>query len=370
VHERTYTRRLLASAVAGACAVTLLVWLWRSTDSAAAPARTSALAGSSQRLTPSTPSTSSAAGAAASSSRSKGPVVQAISVDKPSVCRGEENFVNVRATDADGGDANLRVSLLGTTAMGNRMPFRLYGTRGKALPRVLVQGTAGRELTADLPAVTIKDCAVEESAAIELIALGAATDDWRFVGRVTAGEFRAESYEWDFGDGTRVVSAEPEVIHSYRFRPQEKRYASFLITLTLRDARGELLHTSRAFGFSNPAFGRLVRGEVGVFSQRLAEKDGHEVIRLYHAYKAPVRLERVAVKVRSEDGRTEDAIGEYAAQDTIGLRSLSPGQPAEVTLALQSMRLPSTRPLRLVFEVTGSTSDGLPASGVFSAQVL
>ena len=299
------------------------------------------------------------------------PVIHAISVDKRSVCRGEENFVNVQAFEADGGDANLRVSLLGTTAMGMRMPFRLYGAPGEAVPRILVQGTGGGEVTAELPAVDVMDCETVQIAAIDLVALSASTDDWRFIARVGPGTFVPESYEWDFGDGTHLVSAEPQVLHSYRFRPQQKRYANFLIALTVRNKDGQTLRTSRALGFSNPAFSRFrLHGEVAIFSQRITQNDGQELIRLYHAYHAPVRIERVSLKVRSHDSRSEDLIGDYPAQETIGLGRLVPGKPAEVKLALANVDLATTRPLHLVFEVTGSTSDGIPASGVFSTQLL
>jgi len=41
----------------------------------------------------------------------------------------------------------------------------------------------------------------------------------------------------DFGDGTRATLSDPQVTHSYRFRPQDKRYSSFLVSLTIPDAR-------------------------------------------------------------------------------------------------------------------------------------
>jgi len=300
----------------------------------------------------------------------KAPTIHGISVDKQAVCRGEENFVNVRATGPDGSDAHLRVSLRGTSDVGSRIPFRLYSDSAAAMPRVLVEGRGGAEVTAPLPPVKVKNCEVQRTAAIELIALGASTNDWRFAARVTSGTFVPQSYEWDFGDGTHSVSTEAEIVHSYRFRSQDKRYSTFLIALTMRNSSGELLRTTRAFGIPNPAFGRLVRhGEVAVFAERRNQEGGQELTRLYHAYHAPVRIENVALKIRSQDGRREDFVGNYSPE-SIGVREVPPGEPAEVTLMLANMKLPDIRPLLLVFEVKGSTNDGIPASGIFSAQLL
>jgi hypothetical protein len=306
------------------------------------------------------------------------PVIHEISVDKQTVCRGEENFVNVRATGPDGSDAHLRVSLHGTSSVGTRIPFRLYADSAETGPKVLVEGRGGREVTAALPAVKVKDCDVERSAVIELSTVGASTNEWRFTSRVTSGTFQAQSYEWDFGDGARLATTDIEVVHSYRFRPQDKRYSNFLVTLTMRSASGELLHTTHALGLPNPAFGRLQRhGEVAVFAERLVTATGsdddeprEELTRLYHAYHAPVRIDRVVLKIRQQDGLREDVIGDYAPQESIGLRHILPSEPAEVKLALANMNVPSTRPLLLVFELTGATTDGVPASGVFSTQLL
>jgi len=308
---------------------------------------------------------------AAAAKRDDAPVIYEISVDKPFVCRGEENFVNVRAEGPDGSDAHLRVSLEGTSSVGSRIPFRLYSNGEENRPRVLVEGRGGKQVTAPLPAVKVNDCEVPQTAEIDLVALAASTNEWRFTGHVTGGAFKAESYEWDFGDGTRLVSADPAVVHSYRFRSQDKRYSNFLIALTMRRASGESLRTSRALGIANPAFGRLIRhGEVAVFSERRDEAGGQEFTRLYHAYHEPVRIEQVALRIRSLDGRTEDLVGNYSPQESIGVAQLLPGEPAQVRLALADMQLPSTRPLLLVFELKGSTTDGIPASGVFSTQLL
>jgi hypothetical protein len=378
MHERSYKTRMFWTFVVGFC---LTVWLW-SPWAATRREHTEAIVGASitprSAPTQSTPSTQWLApeylqgGAASTKPEHLGerPIIHEIVLDKQSVCRGEENFVNVRATGPDGSDAHLRISLRGTSSVGSRMPFRLYADGAKTNLQIVVRGRAGTEVTAPLPPLQINDCEVAQAGSIDVIALGASTDEWRFAARVSSGTFEAQSYEWDFGDGARLVSAESEVVHSYRFRPQNKRYSSFLVTLTMRDATGQLLHTTRALGFPNPAFGSLVRhGEVTVSAQRLDE-GGEELTRLYHAYHAPVRIERVTLMIRAPDGRSETIVGEFTPLESLGLRELLPGQPADVKLALANMDLPRNRPLLLVFRLSGSTTDGIRASGVFSMQVL
>jgi hypothetical protein len=298
------------------------------------------------------------------------PSIREIRLDKSSVCRGEENFVNVRAAGPTGDDAHLRISLSSTDGVGPRIPFRLYGAlASNDIPRVVVQGRGGAEVSAPLPPVEVKDCDADVVAKVDMQTIGIATDEWRFTAQVVSGRFTPESYDWEFGDGTQLTTRRAQVPHSYRLRQQTKRYSSFLISVTMRDASGAVVQASRALGMSNPAFGMLERhGEVALFSHRL-EEGGNEQVQLYHAYQEAVELERVQVRVRDEDSRSERPAGTFAAGNILGVERLIPGELSDVHLALAELKLPDARPLTLVFQVEGTSARGVPASGVFSTRL-
>jgi hypothetical protein len=298
------------------------------------------------------------------------PVVHEIKLDKDSVCRGELNFINVRASDADGSDAHLRIALTGTVDIGPRIPFRLYESlTADEMPRIKVEGSGLGEVFMPLPPLTVKDCDEPQLAQLDIRTVGASTDEWRFSTRVTRGEHAAVSYEWEFGDGTRETTREPTVTHSYRYRSQDKRYASFVTTVTLRDAHGKPLTATGLVSMSNPAFGLLHRhGEVAVFARRTEAADG-EHVQLYHAHHAPVKLERVAVRLRPVGGGAELPLGSFDAPEVLGIEHMIPGEPKEVLPQLGGLPLPDHRPLLLVFELSGTSTDSFPLNGMFSLLV-
>lgn len=365
---QTPTRRARSIIYAAALAVLWVAFLLPRSEqaqaitSASAPPAAPALA---KPLATAGPRARAFAGtpAAAIARNERAPTIHAIKLDKDSVCRGELNFANVYASGPDGGDAHLRIALTGDAGAGPRIPFRVF--EPETLPKVVVEGRGGARVEAPLPALQIRDCEEPRIAQVDAHVVGASTDEWKFTTRLTRGEFSAASYEWDFGDGSRETTREPWATHSYRYRSQDKRYSSFLVSVTVRDSNGGLLTTSKAVGLVNLAFGMLQRhGQVGVFARNLEQPDG-ERVELYHAHHSPVRLDRVAVSLHANGSSSGRQLGAFSALEVLGVEHLVPGEPKEAAPKLAAL-LPAERPAHLLFELAGASADGLPVVGTFS----
>jgi hypothetical protein len=312
------------------------------------------------------------------------PIIDAVTVDKTEVCRGEENFLNVKAHTGNGTDAFLTTTMRdpGSPAflMGReRIPFRLNEPIERPI-RVTVEGNMTSK-TIELPAIRVKDCVAPRQVLVHVQRTMAAMD------RVTlraellehppAGATEAfqplvpASYEWDFGDGQKQQTTTASTEHSYENREQNVRQSSFVATVTVKDGQGRAAQGATAIAFPNGAFARLRFKNEVVISIGVKEADPatktHEQIWLYHGYDKPVRIEDATLieLVRGDDGTIKETLRRpYSAEKLLGLSELPPGKSSTIR-DLTDLQPVAPEAVRHV-ELRGRSQDGKEASGAFT----
>lgn len=313
------------------------------------------------------------------------PIIDEVTVDKTAVCRGEENFINVKARTGNGSDAFLAAHFVDPTThrvlSGTRIPFRLEDMPER-LMEVIVEGRGGTTRVASVPHIDVKDCSVTRRLAVETARLAERPDRVAFVARVmeraagAAGPAVAamapSSYEWDFGDQSMLTTAGPEVEHSYESRDQSAAQSSFVVTVKAKDAAGNEVSGSRSVWFPNAGFLPLVMENrvaisVGVREANAAD-DAPEQIWLYHGYPSPVRIERVRVRETVLDApdqpERETMSRDYAPEALLGFSELPRGQ--SVTSRDLTALQPSAETAVRYVDIVGHAADGRPASGTFT----
>jgi hypothetical protein len=315
------------------------------------------------------------------------PLIDQLTVDKTEVCRGEENFLNVKARTSNGTDGFLAVHFQDPTThrvmSGTRIPFRLEAPPERAM-EVLVEGRGGAAKVGLVPHVEVKDCAVPRQIHVDVTRTAASPERVILAARVVERPPEKEtglapsrpleptSFEWDFGDGTALTTNAPETEHSYEGRDQSVAQSYFVVTVKARDGVGNDISGSKALWFPNLGFLPLVRQNRVVVSVGVREADPAagtpEQIWLYHGYSASVHIDRVTmhetVLDAPEQPERETMRREYRPEELLGFDELPPRQ-TRTTRDLTALQPSGDTAVRYV-EVVGHTTDGRTASGTFT----
>jgi hypothetical protein len=313
------------------------------------------------------------------------PIVDQLWLDKDSVCRGEENFINVKARTSNGTDAFVGIRFddptTGHVSAGTRIPFRLQAPPARELT-VFVEGKGGAAQVVALPPIEVKDCVAPRQITIESGRNANSPDRLALTARVTESapdssaqateRFVPVAYEWDFGDGTVLTGTDATIEHSYEGRDQTVVQSSFLVTVKARDSRGNEAKGSRALWLPNLAFAPLVAKGRVVVSVGVKDADPTtatpERIWLYHGYPHTVRLERVSLRetVLDPGAATERETfrKEFRPAELLGFSELPPHQSL-TTRDLGEFQPKESAAVRIV-EVVGRTADDKPVRAVFT----
>ena len=311
------------------------------------------------------------------------PIIDEATVEKTEVCRGEDNFINLKVHTRNGTDAFLGsrfkdpstgIVILG----GNRIPFRL--DKETTEPMVLsIEGNMVSKMVS-LPPVHVKDCDAPRLVNVHVNRTMAARDRVDLVAELvehapnpvdrTFEPLVPDSYEWDFGDGEKRVVPTAEIEHSYEARDQSVRQSSFLISVTIRDLKGQQAHGSIVVAFPNVGFGPLYFKKQVVMSIGVKEAQPgsteHERIWIYHGYKEQVRIDSVSLieKVSTDGEKRETFRRSYSPEEVLGLSEVMPRQSSSIR-DLTDLQPTNANAVRYV-ELEGVTSDGKRAVGSFT----
>jgi hypothetical protein len=297
------------------------------------------------------------------------PVIDEVTVDKTEVCRGEQNFMSIKAHTEDGSDAFLAFSMIdpesGLTVFGSRIPFR-QSAPGDDEILVSVEGKRVTQRVA-LPAVTVKDCDAPLQASIKVGRGFDAMDRVHLTARLDNFEFAPTRFEWDFGDGQRQTTATPEVDHSYEGRDQSSKQSSFVVQVKISDGGGRQAIGTQGVGFANLGFVPMAfLNEVPIAFGVRDPKSPSGELWLYHGYSQPVRFERVTVRDTRLEGNTRPVAESrsFVPEEVLGFADL-PAHESRTVRGLNALR-PSAAGMVRQVDIEGRTADGKLARGSFT----
>jgi hypothetical protein len=317
------------------------------------------------------------------------PVIDEILVEKPEVCEGEENLITVRAHTTNNTDVFLHSLIDGYP--GSQVPVRSFWSAD--IPpdpvKVKVFGRGNVATEAIAPKFTVKHCKPYRNVIVDarlnpntdaefdfrarLVDLGAKDD-------VAAGreprKFEPVSWSWSFGDGQRAETTLPVVTHSYEERPQEALYSTFIVTVEVRDARGERLVGRHAHFLMNPVFEELAnKGTLRLLTSLNPrfpdiDRDGNvvETVRVWHTRPDPVAITKATI-VRHYQPRQE-GVGDAPGVETtdpvklLGQRDIPAGAAVEFVVSHSGRTKPDWSVIE--YQLEGVTVEGWPARGSFS----
>jgi hypothetical protein len=299
------------------------------------------------------------------------PIIDEILVEKPEVCEGEENLVTVRAHTPDhADDAYLHYLIAGET--GARVPVRgVANPQLVSARQVTVFGRNNVATTVPLPPFRVKDCKVPRRLFIEHRVNPNTSAEFSFNARIFDAAIEPVRYEWDFGDGQRSTTSVPVEVHDFSARRQDALYSQILVRCTAVAADGEQVSGRDSLQLLNPLFEDFAyKGIVTIVAELtprfpVADADGvvRLRVRLWHQSPGPVHVERV-VRLRQLWGQPSPPPEELAPIDVLGSSDIPPeGIETHVELDLHG----APELFAHAYQIFGTSSDGWPARGSFSA---
>lgn len=317
-------------------------------------------------------------------SRVPPPVIDEVTVEKQEVCSGEDNLIGVRAHSPDGNDAYLH-STIGT-GTGMRVPLRVWlepdGTYVQ--PVVTVFGKDNVATTVPVPRYTVKPCEPERLVEVLSRRLPNSDEDYEFLARIVElpdpkaeaprKPFAPVRYVWTFDDAQTETTTVPTATHTLNGPGTQPwaMYVQHLVRVDVFDAKGRKVTGRSSMQVLNTSFENFdKKGVVTVLARgtpRFPElgEDGvvRQTFRLYHAWKGPVRLERVTALRARVPEQGAPPLPEDASEVSLGVEDIPEGQGVEVKVSLDAKAEPDVSVVTYALE--GSTMDGHPARGTFS----
>jgi len=300
-------------------------------------------------------------------------VIDEVTVEKSSVCAGEENLVRVKAHTTNGTDAHLHYVIAGRA--GNPAPVRAYRSDdGPPEPlQVSVFGRGTVVTSAPVPAFRIKECGQVPLVVLSHRRLVNRGDEFDFgvtVVHPPAG-FEPMRYEWRFGDGAASATSEPVARHSYANLEQKGLYSELLVEVEVIGKSRQRLRGRSALELLNRAEQVLLeRGVVLIEAEltpRFPELDSqgtlHQTVRLFHHSRQAVRLERVLLERRYKKASVASPPQAEEPARVLGSSTIPEGRGIEVSFVIPKGREPDV--LALTYTLAGDAGDK-PARGAFS----
>ena len=315
-------------------------------------------------------------------------MIDAIVVEKPEVCSGEENLVTVQAHTVNGTNEFLHYVVDG--AMGSSVPLRLLlGPDGRVEGQhtITVFGRNNVPVTVPVPEYTVKDCQPERVVVVESRVQSNTWSEFDLMARVVAlpehnpgirsegshKPFAAVSYTWSFGDGVMATTTGPIASHDYEGRAQDSLYSYFPVRVDVRSAAGEVLTGRTTLPLINPAFEAFAQKGIVQLLVSLDPRfpamgpDGRVVqsVRLWHTRPQPVTIDAVAVTRYFDGASGETPPQAVAVAQLLGGGTVPPGKDGVTTsVVLDTITEPGV--FSMTYRLSGHSQDGHPVMGSFS----
>ncbi len=311
------------------------------------------------------------------------PIISRVTLEKTSVCEGEENLVTVEASLPGHSQRNFRVAV--GNQDGRRVPVRRWlDASGEAPPvEVSAWGPDGQVTTVPLPSYQVRSCPPRPW--LEVASLRVPNES--FVYELTArlhvpvGEAEREespkvrAYSWDFGDGNRL---EAGLFVEHDFEPKERTFDHFerLVEVGALLEDGTRIVGRTLVVLPVPAFDddegrtRLIAKLTPRFPKLDEQGVVEQEVRLFHLEAQPVRIERLFVsKEYLHEGRLDENAdvpepspeNEVDPSEVLPTLVIPPGPGVEFRVRLDTHAEPDTALVRYAFR--GKSKDGRVVHG-------
>ena len=320
------------------------------------------------------------------------PIIDAIEVEKPEVCVGEENLVTVHAhTEGHAEDGYLHYR--GAAGVGQFIVFRGQLPESDQSGRLTVVhtepiGVFGRANTAvyNQAAFRVKDCKVDHKLLVQYALLPNTTAEFAFTARLvpfgTPVPFNAVRYEWDFGAGNVVNTTEPQATHDFAARLHAHLFESFLVTVTAIDASGKRLVGRTGLELPSHYFHNLQTHHMVTLlvrmTPRMPQMDADGIVtqsyRLWHFDPQPIQVTALFKREITVESLYENPLAKTGhraeikvqpvpdIRSVLGTTAITPSG-IEFTLKLDTTKSPLAA---IDYHVEGVTSTGLRVRGQFA----
>lgn len=314
------------------------------------------------------------------------PVIDSITLEKTSVCSGEENLVTVKAHTINSTDDYLHYVVDGQ--MGQAYPVRMFKTdRGLGKHYVSVFGRGNVVTTVPLPEYEVRDCKAQRVVNVETRLRANTWSDFDIAAKiVTLPDWNADpkkshpppppfepvSFEWTFGDGESGSTGVAAAQHNYEGRSQNAYYSYFVVGVTVRGKDGSVLTGRAALSLTNPAFEALAQKGIVVLMVSVTPRfpevgsDGlvTQKVRLWHTRPGPVTLQTMT-RTKYFEGASGEAEPELVpVASVLGTTIIPPGKDG-ITATLTLNPTEEHGVFSINYQLGGKSEEGYPVSGSF-----
>ena len=307
------------------------------------------------------------------------PVIDAVIVEKPELCEGEETLVSVVAHTTNDSDAELHFTI--GPGSGRSVPLRAWrDAQGNPVRyEVTAFGKGNAATSVPVPPFRILPCKQTQRALLSHRVMPNRWGTFELRAQIrdsgdsqAASPFEPRRYVWSFGDGEQLETSESTVLHSFEDRPQESLYTQLLARVEIIAEDGRTLVARDALQLLNPAYESLSRK--GVVSVMTAldppfphlDPDGlvRQHVRLWHHRREPVRIESVRRVSYYAESTRDPAAEDVDAAAVLGTAEIPADRGIELDVTLDTNTDPDV--ISCNYYINGKSAEGLPVVGSFS----
>lgn len=321
------------------------------------------------------------------------PIIDAVIVEKPELCEGEETLVSVVAHTTNDSDAELHFTIGPRSGRSVPLRARLDAQGNPTRYEVTAFGKGNAMASAPVPPFRILPCKQTQRASLSHRVMPNRASSFEFRAQISdAGEphpsdgvpgrassaasrFEPVRYIWSFGDGEPLETSSSAVLYNFEDRPQDSLYTQVLVRVDVIAKDGRVLVARDALQLLNPAYESLTRK--GIVSLMTAldppfphlDPDGRvrQHVRLWHQRREPVRIDSVRRVSYYAESTRKPAAEDVDAAVVLGTAEIPPDHGIEIDVTLDTQADPDV--ISCNYYLQGNSADGLPVVGTFSVMV-
>ncbi len=291
--------------------------------------------------------------------------IKNVLLEKDPVCTGEDFLVTVEASNPNGPDSNLVVRI------GNKPgnPAIMRFTRAGEREFYVVVRDEGKHIEYKKVKVEVRDCADRPSVFLRSVLHGTRPEVAEYEVTDITGLSGSLSFEWDFGDGSRLKTSAPYATHNYGLREQNRFLSTFLTKVTVIDSRKVRAEGRTTISLPNIHFVSKMMGNpiVPVVYNRFPEISGGRYetkITMKNIFEEAVEFDEAEVEYRTCDTAGSPVYKTVAAGSLISSTSIPASSVVEDRIVLNRSSMPKGT-CNVVIKLTGK----MPGDNTVTASI-